>query len=323
MKKIAKLFVFLAILAIAQSCVNNNNNNNNNNDIKELSGNISVSGAFALYPMTVKWAEEFQKLHPEVRIDISAGGAGKGMTDALNGIVDIGMFSRQVSQEEINKGCWFIAVAKDAVLPTINSNNPFINELKQKGLMRQHFIDIFITEKTKKWSQCLGGNSGNKINVYTRSDACGAAEIWGKYLGGKQESIKGIGVYGDPGMASAVKNDVDGIGFNNVAYVYDNNTRKKNPGVDVIPIDINENGKIDADEMIYGSLDEITKAIKADKYPSPPARDLYFVSKGKPKNELVTEFLKWILTDGQKYVSEAGYVTLSDEKIKSETNKLN
>jgi phosphate transport system substrate-binding protein len=35
------------------------------------------------------------------------------------------------------------------------------------------------------------------------------------------------------------------------------------------------------------------------------------------------EFLEWILTDGQKFVSEAGYVKLPDEKIKSELEKLN
>jgi len=44
---------------------------------------IKISGAFALYPMTVKWTEEYQKIHPETKIEVSAGGAGKGMTDTL------------------------------------------------------------------------------------------------------------------------------------------------------------------------------------------------------------------------------------------------
>ena len=44
------------------------------------------------------------------------------------------------------------------------------------------------------------GQSKEKINVYTRSDACGAAEMWAKYMGKKQEDLKGIGIYGDPGM---------------------------------------------------------------------------------------------------------------------------
>jgi phosphate transport system substrate-binding protein len=319
MLNLIKIAIIIAASILFCSC---GNLGKNETDSKILKGEISISGAFALYPMTVKWAEEFQKLHPDVRIDISAGGAGKGMTDALNGIVDIGMFSRQVSQEEINKGCWYIAVAKDAVLPTMNSNNPVLSELMKKGFTKKDFIDIFMTGKLNTWSLYGSGKSAYKINVYTRSDACGAAEIWGKYLGGKQEGIKGIGVYGDPGMASAVKEDALGIGYNNVAYVFDANTRKKNPGIEVIPIDINENGKIDEEEMFYGSLDEITNAIKAKKYPSPPARDLYFVSKGKPEKQIVIEFLTWIMNDGQKLVEEAGYVVLPDEQIKAELLKL-
>jgi len=50
---------------------------------EKITGQISISGAFALYPMTVKWSEEFRKINPDVRIDISAGGAGKGIADAL------------------------------------------------------------------------------------------------------------------------------------------------------------------------------------------------------------------------------------------------
>jgi phosphate transport system substrate-binding protein len=55
----------------------------------KASGQISISGAFALYPMVVKWADEYKKINPGVRFDISAGGAGKGLSDALNGMVEI------------------------------------------------------------------------------------------------------------------------------------------------------------------------------------------------------------------------------------------
>ena len=62
-------------------------------------GTITISGAFALYPMMQRWAEEFHTIHPGVEFDISAGGAGKGMTDALSGAVDIGMISRDITAE--------------------------------------------------------------------------------------------------------------------------------------------------------------------------------------------------------------------------------
>lgn len=40
-----------------------------------LEGTITVSGAFALYPMMTRWAEEFRKAHPRVQFDISGGRA--------------------------------------------------------------------------------------------------------------------------------------------------------------------------------------------------------------------------------------------------------
>ena len=146
--------------------------------------------------------------------------------------------------------------------------------------------------------------------------------MWGKYLGKNQESLNGVGVFGDPGMADAIKNNKNAIGYNNVIYIYDINSRKKYDGIEVIPIDLNENGKIDKNENVYATLDDVMKAIKKNVYPSPPARDLYFVSKGKPERKVVTEFLKWILENGQKYVKEAGYVRFSNKKIKAELEKL-
>jgi len=61
---------------------------------------LSISGAFALFPIVSKWAEEYHALHPNVQFDVQAGGAGKGMTDVLAGAVDIAMVSREIKDEE-------------------------------------------------------------------------------------------------------------------------------------------------------------------------------------------------------------------------------
>src|SRR5512138_3213844 len=118
------LLVFFAGILFLSAC-NSRRQDTAKSDGK-LKGKITISGAFALYPMAVRWAEEFQKIHPRVKINISAGGAGKGMADALSGMVDLGMFSKEVSPEEQAKGAWWIGVAKDAVVPTINAENPDI-----------------------------------------------------------------------------------------------------------------------------------------------------------------------------------------------------
>lgn len=289
---------------------------------KPKENNISISGAFALYPLTVKWAEEYQKIHPEISIDVSAGGAGKGMTDVLSGMVDLAMFSRTVSPVEIKNGAWSIAVARDAVIPTVNSSNPFFETIMKQGLTQAQFADIYISKKATSWNQLFPTAKADKINIYTRSDACGAAEMWAKFLGSNQESLSGTGVFGDPGIADAVKSDKFGIGYNNVIYAYDTRSRKPFDGISIIPIDINNNRQIDEDENFYGTLDEIMKAIADDKYPSPPARDLYLISKGKPAKKATLDFLNWLLTDGQKFVHEAGYVQLKPEIVNEQKAKF-
>jgi phosphate transport system substrate-binding protein len=285
-------------------------------------GTITLSGAWALYPLAVRWAEEFRKINPDVRIDLSAGGAGKGITDALNNMVDIGMVSREIYAEEVKNGAYGIAVSKDAVVPVINATNPVIDVVLAKGLKKEAGSNIWITGMYKTWSQAFGAKGTTPIHIYTRSDACGAAEVWAKYFGKKQEDLLGSGVYGDPGLTLAVKKDPLGIGYNNIGYAYDNKTKKQLAGIRVLPIDINGDGKINPDEDFYNSLDNLIDAIAADKYPSPPARELYFVTNGKPQKELVLKFLRWVLTEGQKYVNESGYITLSKEKIAAELKKV-
>jgi len=173
--------IILLSVIVCIGCSKKKNTGNNN---VGLSGTISISGAFALYPMTARWAEEFQKIHPEVRIDISAGGAGKGMTDALSGMVDLGMFSRGISDAEKAKGVWWIAVTQDAVLPTINASSPFLENVKKTGFTKQDFTDIYINGKIKTWEKWVSGVKKDeiKMNVYTRSDACGAAQMWAENM---------------------------------------------------------------------------------------------------------------------------------------------
>lgn len=288
-----------------------------------LKGKITISGAFALYPLVVRWAEEFQKIYPRVTINVSAGGAGKGMADALSHMVDLGMYSKEVSPEERARGAWLLAVARDAVFPTVNAANPMLGDLKAKGMTRQKFYDIFISHKIVTWAEAIENGPKDEIQVFTRSDACGAADMWAKYLfNKKQDDLQGLGVNGDPGVADAVRRNPDGLGYNNLGFIYEYQSRKPYQGLAVIPIDLNENGKIDPDENFYDTMDGVMKAISEGKYPSPPARDLYLVSGGKPDNKLVLAFLRWVLSDGQKFVSEAGYVHIPEATRMSELQNL-
>ena len=295
MKKIVLLIVFMLMsIFLSTSCDSAVAESGNNQD---LNGTITVSGAWALYPMMIRWAEEFQKIHPGVQFDISAGGAGKGMSDAISGAVDIGMVSREIYPDEIEQGAFWVAVTKDAVFLTVNQENPVLDDLYQKGVSREKLIGIYISAEITTWGQVVDRpDVTDLIHIFTRSDACGAASTWADFLGNTQEDLLGIGVYGDPGVLDAVIKDPLGIGFNNLNYAFDINTGMPTEGARVVPLDINANKLVDHEEK-YATKEESVTAVSLNYYPSPPARELNLVTKGHPDGT-TQAFITWILTDG-------------------------
>jgi len=286
-------------------------------------GNISISGAFALYPIVVLWSEDFKALHPNVRFNISAGGAGKGISDVLTNMVDIGLVSRDLHPQEVEKGAYPIHIANDAVLGTINSKHPNIDLIKKRGFTQEELANIFVHQRYKYWNDIDSRFVKEPIEVYVRSDAAGAGETWAKYFGERQEDLKGIGIFGDPGLAQAVKEKPLSIGFGNINFVYDLQTKKTAEHITTIPLDLNANGRIDEDEDFYGHLDSLTKAIAEKRYPSPPARDLTFVIRKDKQTKLIAAFISFALDKQQQgYLLENGYVPLNDETRNTELNKL-
>lgn len=319
MKKSVLLIALLCMLALLSTSCNTAVAESGDN--QDLNGTITISGAWALYPMMVRWAEEYQKIHPDVQFDISAGGAGKGMSDAVSGAVDIGMVSREIYPDEVEQGAFWVAVTKDAVFLTVNQDNPVLEDLYQKGISREKLMGIYISAEITTWGQLVDRpDVTDPIHIFTRSDACGAASTWAEYLGGTQEDLLGIGVYGDPGVLDAVIKDPLGIGFNNLNYAFDFNTGMPTEGAHVIPLDINANGFVDPEEK-YTTKEEAVTAVSLNYYPSPPARELNLVTKGYPAG-ITQAFITWVLTDGQQFLQEMGYIGLSQEKLDIELTKL-
>ncbi|HEY3376509.1 MAG TPA: substrate-binding domain-containing protein [Armatimonadota bacterium] len=277
---------------------------------KPLTGTLSLSGAWAIYPLAVKWGEAFHKRYPQVKLEISAGGAGKGMTDALSGAVDIGMVSREVDKAEKAKGAFPVFIAKDAVFATASTKNPSLRELQAKGLSLKTFADIFITTRVTTWRQAIGGPDA-PIHLYTRADACGAASAWAATLGKyKQDDLRGIGVYGDPGLLEAVRRDPLGLGYNNLGFVFTGD--QVTPGIVLVPVDTNHNGRVDPAERI-DTREKAYQEIASGRYPG--ARREFFVTKGQPKG-LAKAFIEFALSDeGTKVLKDVGgYVPLADNE---------
>ena len=289
---------------------------------------ITVSGAFAIYPLMVTWGQEYQSINPNVQVEVSAGGAGKGMSDVLGGLVDIGMVSRNITQVELQKGAYPIEIAKGGVVAIISSSNPVLTQILSRGLSKSTLEGIYIDGNVTTWGQAIGQpptpsspiQLSDKIDVYTRSDSSGAAASWATYLGNRaQEDLLGVGVYGDTGVLQAVETDSFGIGYVNLPYAYDNATGQQVSGIAVVPLDLKNNGVIDSSEDFYATQQKLSNAVATGIYPI--RTDDYLVTKGKPTGA-VKDFMIWILTYGQKFVTAQGLVQLPSTAITQELTQL-
>lgn len=87
-----------------------------------LTGNIQVGGSTSVAPMVEKMAEKFTEL-TGVTVDIQATGSSAGMTGAIDGVLDIGMASRELSDEE-KAELTPIVIAQDGIAVIVNNENP-------------------------------------------------------------------------------------------------------------------------------------------------------------------------------------------------------
>lgn len=98
-------------------------------------------------------------------------------------------------------------------------------------------------------------------------------------------------------------------------------THLQQEGLAMLPIDSDMDGHIDDEENCYDTKEKLVHTIERGSFPTPPARNLYFVSKGAPKDSASVAFLKYVLKEGQKFNEPAGYVRISG-KVHSENMKL-
>jgi phosphate transport system substrate-binding protein len=309
-------FVFLALVSSCNSPKTKKVLTQTREAVKsELRGSFSISGSYALYPLISRLADEFMIIHPGVSIEVTKIGTGEGITSLLTGKSQLAMISRPLTDEEVGAGIWVIPVAKDGVAPIANQNNPYIEKLMDQGISPDEFIQIFLSGRQITWGEILDTNARDKITVYTRDDESGAAEIWAAFIYKKASDLRGIGISGDDEMIKSVQANPLAIGFCNFSYAFEISTGERKKDIQIIPIDLDFDNKIDRVEVPFRNLEEAHRSLWLGFFPDQLCRELTLGSLGKPTDPAIVEFLYFVLGDGQSSIKKTGFCTLNSVYI--------
>lgn len=111
---------------VSNSCIKINNNAEAFKS-NGASGKIKVSGSSSVTPVMEKLAEAYQKVNTGVTIDVQQSDSSTGIKDATSGTSDIGMASRDLSDDETKQGVSQVEIAKDAIAVIVNKDNSVDN----------------------------------------------------------------------------------------------------------------------------------------------------------------------------------------------------
>ena len=303
---------------------------NNNGSIPKL----IQTGSSTVLPLAIAWAEEYDRAD----ISVSGGGSSHGLNSLLNGEADLGDASRLMKGSDYEKvGCnpdlvnsdGTASAACNGVLPTkwivaydvlavvVNNNNDFATQLNYNQL-----YEIFTDDNPAEyWNEVTGLEDAprEKIEIYAPDEASGTYDFffeeiipsWGKDDQQAQTRLEGgDGVYhpsaDDNVILNAIKDNEYAIGYFGFAYY------KENPSL-VKTVWIADGSGTDYEEP---SLSNVANY--------PMARPLHIYTDGIPEeNNVINEYLYYILTDGQDIVPDVGYVRLSLVNENILTDQLN
>jgi phosphate transport system substrate-binding protein len=250
-------------------------------------------GSDTMVNLALYWAEKYQELHPEIRISVTGGGSGTGISSLINKTVDLANASREIKTEEIenanNNGVDPVeyVVARDAIAVIVHPDNPI------SQLTLQQISDIY-TGKLENWSQ-LGGedrpivrlsretNSGTHVYFLEEVIRLGNSDDKSIF------SANTLLLPSSEGIIAEVKENPNAIGYDGLGYVTEE--------VKVLLI-----SKGDGSDYVYPTLATVNDNTYAI------SRNLYIYSDGKPK-DYVRTYLEWIMSvKCQEIVKELGFI---------------
>jgi phosphate transport system substrate-binding protein len=267
-------------------------------------GSVKVRGTRLTYPLVRKWIEEFNKEYPGIRVLIAQ--------QAPSDSIDLSLAAHSIVEGDLKDHQAYVAITRYVQLPVANSNHPALDELQRRGLRESDFNNLYFSNSSTN----VFGASNSPIVVYTRERPACAAITFARHFGNDPKALQGVGVKGDDqDLANAVRENINGISFNNLGFIYDISSRKVTNDLAVIPLDLNESGAIEKEEQVYSSLDEVIAFVEKTNHRKFVTENVNALFNKVTPNPAAGIFLNWVLANGQNFSHALGFLNLEQKPL--------
>ncbi|MGE8035664.1 phosphate ABC transporter substrate-binding protein [Lysinibacillus sp. NPDC093692] len=273
-KKSLYFVCFTVLLTILVAC----SNEEDTADTQTGGSRVTISGSTSVGPLAEKLAVKYEEEN-DVKIEVNQIGSSAGITNAIRGVSQIGMSSRDLKQEEKDSNLQELIIAYDGIVVVAHPSNPV------KNLTMEQVKQIFTGEVTN-WKEV--GGKDMEIVVVSREDGSGSRDAFQEIVGYESGQLikNAIVASGNGNIKTTVAMNKHAIGFISFEYVDES----------VSTMDIN-GVQAKAENVLAGQYEL--------------SRPFLFVHK-EDVPESAKQFMEFILTpEGQKIVESAGAIPLT------------
>lgn len=257
---------------------------------------IQNKGSDTIVNLALLWAEAYQKENPDIRISVTGGGTGTGITALMTNTVDIANASRAIKPEEIKeaeshgfKPIEFV-VARDAIGVIVHPSNP-VNQLTLEQ------VSNIYQGRITNWSE-VGGEDRPIVRLSRESNS--GTHVYFLETVIRLGDSKNKAFFSDTtlllpsseGIISEIRDNPNAIGYDGLGYITSE--------VKLLAVAKNEKSK-----YVIPSVETVNN----NEYPI--SRDLYMYTHGEPTGA-IKSYLDWILkSQAQKIVADSGFVPIA------------
>jgi phosphate transport system substrate-binding protein len=309
---------------------------------------LNAAGATFPYPIYSKWFDVYHNEHPNIQINYQSIGSGGGIRQVLAHTVDFGASDGPMSDEQLAQAGFKILHFPTVLGADVPSYNiPGVTA--ELNFTQKALAGIYLGTITK-WNDPEIANANKGVNlpnadivVVHRSDGSGTTYIWTDFLSkvsedwknkvGKGTSVNwpvGLGGKGNEGVSGLVKQTPNSIGYIELIYALQNNIpfgKVQNAAGKFLKADlagVTAAASGAAKDMPDDFRVSITNAPGATAYPISSFTWLLIPAKidDAGKRDAIKGFLKWMMSDGQKYNEALSYAQLPKPVVAKEMKAI-
>jgi phosphate transport system substrate-binding protein len=262
---------------------------------QSLAGTIEIDGSSTVFPITMAVAEEFQKIHPDIRVNVAVSGTGGGFKRFQVGETDINDASRPIKSSEAeecaNNGVEYIefTIAIDGLAVIVNPQNNWVDYLTVEELNM-----IWKPESTvDSWDDVRSEWPSQPIHLYGPDTDSGTFDYFTDVINGDEGVSRAdyTASADDNVLVQGIAGDPNALGYFGYAYYAENTDKLK-----IVPIDSGSGPVIPSDQTV-----------KAGQY-TPLARPIFiYVNKASLSTDIVNKFVEFYMQNAEQLVAEVGY----------------